>query len=52
MKKQSKKRRIKVKNIQLKGNFSYEKRKMIAIICEICARESLNKLCCDDCQNF
>jgi hypothetical protein len=35
VKKQNKKRRINVQNIQLEGNFSHEKRKMNAMHCAI-----------------
>jgi len=42
VKKQNKKRRIKVQNTQLKGDFSHEKRKMNAIHCAISARELSN----------
>jgi len=42
MKKPNKKRRIKVQNTQLKGDFSHEERKMNAIHCAISARESSN----------
>jgi hypothetical protein len=41
MKKQNKKR-INVQNTQLEGNFTHEKRKMIAIRCAVSARESSN----------
>lgn len=42
VKKQNKKRRIKVQNTQLKGDFSHEKGKVNAIYCAISARESSN----------
>jgi hypothetical protein len=42
MKKQNKKERIKVQNIQLKGNLSHKERKLNALQCAISAREAAN----------